>query len=272
MIRIVCWNIARRHAAWRGLLDMSADIALLQEAGPPPADVAARIRVDQFPFANAAGRPLSRTAVVGLSDRVQVQWLEPVPIAVAQAGDLVVSHPGSIAAAIVTPPSGEPLTVASICAEYDKPHRSTGRMSWDITDASVHRIISDLSLLVGRQYGHRIIAAGDLSVLYGYGENQYWKRRYATVFDRLAAIGLPLVGPQAPHGLQAEPRPDELPAGSLNVPTYVHTSQTPMTATRQLDFVFASEIIGGSIQVKALNGPQEWGPSDHCRIEIVLQC
>lgn len=272
MIRMVCWNIARRHAPWRCLLDTSADIALLQEAGPPPADVAARVRVDPSPFVNASGRSRSRTAVVGLSDRVQVQWLKPVPIAVAQAGDLVVSHPGSITVAIVTPPSGEPLTVASICAEYDKPHRSTGKMSWDITDASVHRIISDLSLLVGRQYGHCVLAAGDLSVLHGYGENQYWGRRYATVFDRLAAIGLSFVGPQAPHGRQAEPWPDEPPAASLNVPTYFHTSQTPMTATRQLDFVFASESIRGSTQVKALNGPEEWGPSDHCRIEIVVRC
>jgi hypothetical protein len=24
----------------------------------------------------------------------------------------------------------------------------------------------------------------------------------------------------------------------------------------------------GRVQVKALNEPEEWGPSDHCRIEI----
>lgn len=36
-------------------------------------------------------------------------------------------------------------------------------MSWDIVDASVQRVISDLSLLIGRQRGHRIIAAGDLT-------------------------------------------------------------------------------------------------------------
>jgi hypothetical protein len=43
------------------------------------------------------------------------------------------------------------------------------RSSWIHADASVHRLISDLSVLIGRQRGHKIIVAGDLNVLYGYG-------------------------------------------------------------------------------------------------------
>ena len=40
----VSWNIAKRYEPWRHLLEMNADVALLQEAGhPPPADVADRI-------------------------------------------------------------------------------------------------------------------------------------------------------------------------------------------------------------------------------------
>ena len=118
--------------------------------------------------------------------------------------------------------------------------------------------------------GHHAIAGGDLTVLYGYGENDYWKRRYDSVFDRMAAIGLPLVGPRYPSGRQAEPRPSELPKDSLNVPTYHHPRQTPATAERQLDFVFASESLADSISVRALNSPEEWGPSDHCRLEITM--
>ena len=224
--------------------------------------------MDPVPFHGEDGSGISRAAVVKLSDRVQVEWLEPVPLADAESGDFAVSQPGSIAAAIVTGPNGEPFVAASICAEYEKPHRSTGRMSWNIVDASVHRVISDLSLLIGKQKGHRIIAAGDLTVLYRYGENKYWKRRYATVFDRMAAIGLPFVGPQHPNGRRADPWPDELPENSLNVPTYRWSPQTP--ATRQLDFVFASESMAESVQVRALNEPEEWGPSDHCRLEIVV--
>ena len=86
----------------------------------------------------------------------------------------------------------------------------------------------------------------------------------------MAAIGLPLVGPKHPNGRQADPWPSWLPKDSLNVPTYYNIGASPATATGQLDFVFASESMVESVQVRALNGPEEWGPSDHCRLEIVV--
>ena len=270
-MKIVCWNIAHRHAAWRSLLSSDADIALLQEAGPPPVDVEMQLDVDPAPFRDRQGHAVSRTAIVRLSDRVEVDWLEAVPLPEARYGDFVVSQPGCISAAIVHLPVGEPVVVVSICPEYEKPHRSTGRMSWNIVDASIHRVISDLSLLIGRQYGHRIIVAGDLTVAYGYGDNEYWKKRNATVFDRMAALGLPLVGPQYPDGRQADPWPDDLPSDSLNVPTYYNIGSSPSEASRQLDFVFASESIRDSVSARALNAPEEWGPSDHCRLEIEVE-
>ncbi len=82
----------------------------------------------------------------------------------------------------------------------------------------------------------------------GDGSNEYWKARNKAVFDRMSSIGLPMIGPQGP--------------------TYYHTSQTPATATRQLDYVFASRSMKNSIRTTALNKPEEWGPSDHCRILI----
>jgi endonuclease/exonuclease/phosphatase family metal-dependent hydrolase len=142
---------------------------------------------------------------------------------------------------------------------------------WFYADASAHRLVSDLSGLIGQQKGHKIIVAGDFNILYGYGEyrSSYWGKRYNTVFDRIDALGLRFVGPQAPEGgRQAEPWPEELPEGSLNVPTFHSNSQTPATASRQLDFVFASDSIADRVMVKALNGIKEWGPSDHCRIMI----
>ena len=82
----------------------------------------------------------------------------------------------------------------------------------------------------------------------------------------MAAIGMPLVGPQYPNGRQTDPWPEWLPPDSLNVPTYRHSSGTE----HQLDFVFASESMADSVQVSALNGPDDWGPSDHCRIQITV--
>ena len=265
MVKIISWNIARRHAPWRCLPDSDADIALLQEAGLPPDDVAARIEVDPVPYLDENGHRISRSAIAKLSDRAQIEWLTPAPLNRPDAGDFVVSHTNSVSAAIVTPPKGEPFTVTSFAAEYESPYDS----SWNITDASLHRVISDLSLFIGRQRGHRIIAAGDLSVYHGYDEDGYgyWKGRYDTVFDRMLAIGMPLVGPQYPNGQQTDPWPEWLPTDSGNVPTYRHSSGTE----HQLDFVFASESMVDSVQVSALNDPDDWGPSDHCRIEITVE-
>jgi hypothetical protein len=92
------------------------------------------------------------------------------------------------------------------------------------------------------------------------------------VFDRAEAMGLRFVGPQVPDGRQASPWPAELPDGSRNVPTYHTRQQGPMGATRQLDFVFASHTLADRLSVRALNtDSEEWGPSDHCRVEIELQ-
>ena len=39
MIKVVNWNIAKCEKPWRELVQMGADVALLQEAVPPPGDV-----------------------------------------------------------------------------------------------------------------------------------------------------------------------------------------------------------------------------------------
>jgi hypothetical protein len=183
----------------------------------------------------------------------------------------MISRLGSMAAAVICiKESGEEITIVSMYANWMNPISQTGSR-WFYADASAHRLVSDLSGLIGQQKGHKIIVAGDLNILCGYGEggNLYWKGCYDTVFDRMAVLGLKFVGPQAPEGgRQAEPWPEELPEGSLNVPTFHSNSQTPATASRQLDFVFASDSIADRVMVKALNGIKEWGPSDHCRIMI----
>lgn len=191
----------------------------------------------------------------------------------ARCGGLAVSRPGTLAAALVTPPDGQPFYAVSMYGGWEKPHDRTGS-SWIIADASVHRLISDLSALIGRQRGHRIIAAGDLNLYHGYGDygSAYWAKRYESVFARMHAIGLPFVGPQAPGGRSADPPPPELPEGCANVPTFHSNRQTPATACHQLDFVFASPSLAPRLKVRALNDaePERWGPSDHCRIEIEL--
>jgi hypothetical protein len=113
MVKIIAWNIAQRAEAWRLLLDSDADIALLQEAKEPPADVAAKISVDPAPWRTGASRGW-RATIIKLSNRVQVEWLDAKPLTEATGGELGVSRPGTVAAAKITPLSGGSFIAVSV--------------------------------------------------------------------------------------------------------------------------------------------------------------
>ena len=165
----------------------------------------------------------------------------------------------------------DPVVAVSMYAPWVRTHTSAAS-NFLFSDGSAHLVISDLSTLVAKKDGHRVLAACDMNILRGYGEHGsgYWAARYKTVFDRMEAMGLPCIGPEHPNGRRANPWPDELPRDSRNVPTFHSNRQSPATATRQLDYVFASTELAGSLKGRALNDPKDWGPSDHCRIEIEL--
>ena len=270
-VKIVSWNIAGMIAPWHSLITMDADVALLQEAAAPPHQVAKRIGVDPAVW-YTAGWPgwQARTAIANLSQRAEVEWITAKPVGQADSGELGVSRLGTLTAARVKADGVEPFIAVSMYSFWENPHSSV-RGSWIVPDASAHRLISDLSVFIGSQDGHRVVAAGDLNVLYGHGDNgnEYWAGRYGSVFERMEALGMPFVGPQAPQGRQAYPWPEELPCESRNVPTY-RPRKDPVSATRQLDFVFASQSMADSVSVRAINELHEWGPSDHCRLEIVV--
>ena len=273
MLKIISWNMAHRAASWEFLLDTGADIALLQEAGEPPPEIESKINVDDQPWVTTGKNTQRnwRTAVVNLSGKAEVEWFVPESLENACPPEFGVSRLGTIAAAKVSTPGIEPFIVVSMYALWEKVHPVTGN-TWIYADASVHRLISDFSALIGRKLKHRLLFAGDLNVLNRYGEHgdKYWGSRYSTVFDRMKALGMEFIGPQSPNGRKASPRPEELPHSSEDVPTFFMNRQNPITATRQLDFVFASSGFSKRISVKALNDPGQWGPSDHCMVEIQM--
>lgn len=278
MVKIVCWNIAKRSQPWNELLEMGVDVALLQEADP----VALPAPAETSPYL------LERTSgydrwplVVKLSDNVQVEWFKPVNAAQVsiEPDEVAVSDSNTIAAARVTPlPDGEPFMVFSMYARWIRPAVKT---SWSAgyADASAHRIISDLSAFIGylNPASHRILAAGDLNTIYQ--ETRYsLQPRDTTVFDRMEALGLEFIGPRWPDAdRQANPVPMGLPSDTENVPTYLSAQQ--MKAMRsadtftghQLDYVFASKGFDQDISVHAMNAPARWGSSDHCRLWIEVQ-
>ena len=274
MLKLASWNMAHRPDAWRALISSGLDVALLQEACAPPPDVASRISCEseQWQTRGGGANRTWRASVARLNPAIQLTHHAMHPVDTAPAGALAVSCTGTVAAAdVIDPSNGEVFTLVSLYAPWERPHAGTSS-DWIYADASAHRLVSDLSVFIGRQHGHRVIAAGDLNLLHGHGEHgsAYWATRYQSVFDRMAALGLQFVGPQFPNGRRADPWPDELPRTSLNVPTYHTNQQAPALATRQLDFVFASCTIADKVRVVARNGVEEWGPSDHCRIEILV--
>ena len=303
-VTVVSWNIGKMHKPWRQLRQMDADIALLQEAVPPPDDMV-RLQDTTLPPAESHA-PLDigpRQAwdshswnsdwwrgrgwpalydrwpmVVRLSDRVDVEWFKQVsPIGWPEQDEIAVSGIGTIAAARVTPRDGStaPFVAISMYGRWMGSHPSV-KSSWSfgVADGSVHRIISDLSAFIGHENAgtHRILATGDLNIAHGYGDGgspPYWEARYRSVFDRMAALGLEFMGPQAPNGRQAETRATHEPADSRNVVTFYLPGKNPTTASNnQLDYVFASRGFHESITVRAMNSVEEWGASDHCRLLI----
>ena len=281
MIKVVSWNIAKRHQPWRELVQMAdngdADLALLQEVGSPPGDLADRIDYLDEVFWNRVlydRWPL----VVKLSDRVTVEPYRQVPPTSELGEDSIgVSGIGTIAAARVVPHnnSEEAFVAISMYASWLSPHPSTNS-SWSVgySDASAHRIISDLSTFIGHSdpAKHRILAAGDLNMFYG---STGWRLslpdRDRTVWDRMQALGLEFLGPQVPHGRRAETPPDDVPPDTKNVPTYSHRGG-PEAAVNQLDYAFASRGFHEKVSVRAMNEIEEWGSSDHCRLLIDVKC
>lgn len=267
MIRLVSWNMARRRDAWLGLTNLDADLALLQEAARPQPESPFAGSIDpaeRWETSLLGGRGQWKTVIVPLTDRTELHPRATRTLETAtSAADWVVSRAGSIAAADVISNEAPPFTAVSVYAAWET---AAGR---GFADGSAHRILSDLSALTTPR-GRPLIVAGDWNILRGYGEfgDAYWRRRYDTVFDRAEALDLRFVGPQFPNGRQADPWPDELPAGSLCVPTFHHSRQKPETANRQLDFVFVSAALANRVKVRALNAPEDWGPSDHCRVVI----
>ena len=296
MVRIVCWNINRSADACAELEKMDADVALLQEVGKGAARRLAEMtgngRIWNWDLSDAW------PAVVRLSDRVKVDAFAPIAL---ESGGLEqdtigMSDQRTLAAARVTPlrsgkrSSGRPFFVFSMYArwldthpwaQHETPERG-GRPFRIYSDASAHRIISDLSTFIGHTNpsAHRMLVAGDLNTIYGAMANNRLEKpaRARTIFDRMQALGLELKGPRWPEAdRQADPLPQGLPRDTSNVPTYLSAPQRRrmreegILSGNQLDYVFASQGFQDRVRVYAMNDEVGFGPSDHCRIRIEVQ-
>ena len=247
----------------------------------PPAEVAGDVEIgptDHWDKNRYDRWPL----VVKLSDRVQVEWFTPVPLLRSRTKpvgktEIAVSDAATIAAALVTPDGGVPFVAVSMYARWLGYHPTTmvrGKGNSQInSDASMHRIISDVSAFVRHHdpSKHRILLAGDMNTFYGAVREGGLAKpfREAVAFDRLDRLGLNFLGPQIQQGRRSERQPERgMPKDTQNVPTYCKPGESRDNARDQLDYVFASRGFHDSVTVRALNEIDEWGSSDHCRLLI----
>ena len=122
-VRLVSWNVAGRKEPWRELVKMGVDVALLQETGTVPPDVAGGVDVDpNEPWLKHQFSIWPK--IVKLSDRVKVEWFKQVdPISETKSDEIAVSGIGTIAAARVIPLNGgDPFVAASMYARWVRPH------------------------------------------------------------------------------------------------------------------------------------------------------
>lgn len=240
-----------RLDVWDQVVAADHDVALLQEAGAPPADLDADVipgPTERWESAGHEPRPW-RTAVAAPRGGVTLRSYAVSAVHEAAPDVLGVSRPGTLTVADVVRDGRTLLTVASVYGTWESAPAVEGLI---FSDASAHRLLSDLAQLVTSRDDRPLVVAGDWNMLPGYAEDgdAYWTARAKSVFDRAAAMGLKFVGPDGP--------------------TFRDDQQTPATATRQLDHVFASEPIADRVQVAPLNSAEEWGPSDHCRVSITV--
>lgn len=283
-MRIVTWNMnywprsaENRAGAWQYLREeLQADVALVQEALPPP-------------DSNAVFRPIEKcnwgSAVVALSPKYTLRpRTRRAPVSDPSAGELIECQPGASAVAdVVDVASGLPRIVAVsfygaweyLPKDPEKPNKRQAIYSV----ATSHRTLSDLTPLLvwSRKMPHKIpvLLAGDFNATTQIATDNYWDveiSEAATLFDRMRALGL-----RDLIAVTRESRP-RLPGCSCPSPdicchvrTYRHANRAEGRPT-QLDYVYGSEqVLQQLSECTVLDEAAAWALSDHCPIVIDLR-
>lgn len=266
------WNMARASANWgvvrEFLLDSGPAVALVQEAveidrPSTPADLKAlpggEAGHEWQTLSNGYRRLV--TAIAWIDGRVEVEPFRRVPLAEASGNELTISHAGSYCAADVILPDGNRVAVVSLYGVWEKQDRVG-----IYTEATMHRTISDITPLLHKPPGGRLLIAGDFNAFYRYGD--YWDEKYMTAFNRLEAYGMQLVGP-----FGTAPLPDcpcKLGEACRHVRTYAH-HRKETNRVLQLDFVLASPALATSVRSCTPVPDFAFGPSDHLPIVTTIE-
>ena len=264
-ITLCNWNMQQNPEAWSRLEELrrthGVQVALLQEAVPPSrgdwTTYPSATATDLWAISAHADRQLNFASVVAVLDpALTSNPVAPTALGQAEYGKFAVSHPGQFSVVEVGTRSGQTITVISLYGIWDRDDR------YLFSEATLHRAISDLTLLLQEKDRTHVVLAGDLNLFFEWDRaeyDSYWAPRYNTVFTRLAAYGLNLVGPFGDLPLEGCKcgRGDEC----RHVRTFAF-QRKPENRLNQLDYVFATPSLR-PVECQALDDGAAWQYSDH---------
>ena len=255
MLTVASWNMHKGQASWQHLSSLvikhGVSVALVQEAKPPGSlpegwqtnprageperwrIAVPRYRIDEADGSRKETNRWWASAVVSTGGR-QVRPREPVELHQVADGEFACSHPGQFAVSDVALADGGRLIVVSLYGIWDPVVGTRHRY----VEASLHRAISDLSVVFQEPGADLILVAGDFN-LYTYPVGDTLADRSLTVWSRLAAYGLERCGPFRPDH---EPRLARCPcpdSACRHVNTYLHGAN-PKNRPYQLDYFLAT--------------------------------
>lgn len=272
-MKLISWNMNRRAENWAVLAELmrenGAVAAMLQEAVAPPLKIPDRLRV--FPDPSLCDEPWRMpvptgttrnfaSAVAVLGEAPVEPWI-PAAIGIAAYGAPAISHPGQWVAIGLGEPEKR-VWVVSLYGLWE-----TMPDTKDIyAQATLHRALSDLAPLLQARATKRVVVAGDLNVWRGYG-GKNWEPGYRSVFERLEAYRVALIGPRRAVDTPLEGCPCGAGAGCSHVRTYRHQHRADGTPY-QNDYAFVRGV--DQATCVALDEERHWQHSDHCPLLIDL--
>jgi exonuclease III len=205
------------------------------------------------------------SAIAVLDGSLALNEVTPKALDTIETGGFAVSHPGQFAVAEVRDAERRPLlTLISLYGILDQDADHL------FSEATLHRAISDLTVLFQQRHRERILLAGDLNIFWQWDKSSIdgdWAPRFNTVFDRLGAYGMDLIGP---HGERPLDRcPCQRGADCRHVRTYALDGQ-PANLPLQLDYMFATKSLEVT-ECRVISDEADWKYSDHLPVAVNLR-
>lgn len=270
--KLLTWNMQGNPDAWDRVGELSAQhgiqLALLQEARKPSGSVGTTFPGSGTEWSIDAHVDVKRgvRSVVGLLDEeLDAVAVEPVPFSAHRRGEFTASHPGQFSVVdVLRSDNSIALTVVSLYGIWDQDDRFL------FAEGTLHRALSDLTILFQDRNRPNIVVAGDLNIYRQWAKadsGAYWSPRYDTVFDRLAAYGLAFRGPEGRAPL------DRCPCGQGEQCRHVRTFAFQKKVTNrpyQLDYVFSTDSVE-VLSCDVISDASDWTYSDHLPVEVLVR-